>query len=416
MVNNIPSLVAPSVKTWLGIDRELVVGTPVLPGSTTTGNPSTIPLDKSTYEPEDMPHWLPDEAIRGSMSRVYAEVLGVEEASWNLGGPFFGDVFGYFLDNIFGDLSTTGTTPTSSTTLTANAAIGSTTVTVASIVGYANGSIVQIGTGATSEVVHLSAAPAGSTLTFASYPLRFAHTSTEPVAIVTGPYTHKFATLNSGSGQPPTHTATDYTSLTTTVGARSYPSLCVAQIDFTGNAEQLLMCKVTGTSWVSAAAGSAPVNSTQFTVPIPNWRSTISVGGTPVYSAGEWSISLKRELQVYFTAQGAQNPYVIARGTMDATGNVNYTVPSDESPLTQMLSNTQPTVAITINNGQVGTSEIQLVLTATKSAFVKAKPVRSAVLVGYEDEFQTVANTTDVGGSAGLGQITAQLLNNVPSY
>lgn len=412
---NIPSLVAPASKTWLGLDRELTTGTPVLPGSVTTGNPTTMPLDKSTYEPEDMPHWLPDEAIRGTMARMFAEIQGVEEASWSLGGPMFGDVYGYFFDNVFGDTSTVGSTPTSSTTLSSPTVIGATTCTVASGVGYSTGSVVQIDTGALAEVVKLSTV-VSNTLNFTNYPLRFPHSAAATVSIVTGPYTHKFATLNSGDGQPPTHTATDYTSLTTTVGARSYPSLCIAQIDLTGSAEQLYMAKVTGTSWISAPATSAPTKSTAFTVPIPGWRPTITVGGTPVYSVGEWSISIKRELQVYFTAQGAQNPYIIARGTLDATGNINYTVPSDESPLTQMLNNTQPPVVITIDNGQVGTANINFAITCSQAAFIKAKPVRSSVLVGYEDEWQSIANTTDVGGSGGWGQITVALTNNVPSY
>jgi hypothetical protein len=407
---NIPSYVAPAVKTWLGIAREApgATGTPVLPTA-------TIPLDKSNYQPEDTPHWLPDESLRGSMAMVYAEVLGVEDSTFTYGGPVFGDVYGYFFDNVFGDLSTTGSSPTSSTTLNGATLVNATSCTLTSAAGYSIGNSVQIDTGTVAEVVVLTNV-ASNTITFAGNPLRFAHANGVTVAKVTGPYTHVFALLQSGAAQPPTHTATDFTSLTTTVGARSYPSLCIGQVDITGNAEQLLDTKVTGSAWISAPAASTPTNSTQFTVPVPNWRSTVTVGGTQINSIGEWSVSIKRQLQVYFTAQGAQNPYIIARGSLDAAGVLSYTVPSDESPLLNMLNNTQPTVAITISNGLAGTALISLTLNINQAAFVKAKPTRTAVLVGYEDEWQAVANSTNAGGSGGLGPMTLTLVNNVATY
>jgi hypothetical protein len=412
----IPPNVAPSTKTWLGIDRELSVGTPVLPGTVTVGNTTTMPLDKSQYEPEDMPHWLPDEAIRGSMAMVFQEIEGPYDASWSLGGPVFGDVYGYLFDNIFGDLSSFGTSTSNATTITSGTAIGATTATVASGTGHTSGSYAQIGTGASREIVKLGTSTTGTAMHFLNYPLRFPHTSAAAFSTPAGPYTHKFATLNSGNGQPPTHTATDYTSLTTTVGARSYPSLCVAQIDLTGNSEQLFQVKVSATSWLSAAASSTPTNTTTFTAPLPAWNSTVKVAGSAVSSVGEWSVSIKRELQVYWTTDGQQQPYIIARGTLDGTANINYTVPHDESPLTLMLNNTQPTLEFDVTNGLTSTSLISFAIKMSKAAFVKSKPVRSAVLVGYEDEVQTVANTTDVGGSGGLGQLTLTLVNNTPTY
>jgi hypothetical protein len=408
-VSNIPATVAPSVKTWLGFSRELVVGTPVAPSV-------TIPLDQSSYEPEDTPMFLKDDAIRGAMALLYGEILGVEDATFSYGGPVFGDVYGFFLDNVFGDLSTVGTTATGgSSTSTAPIVVGATTTTAVSGAGFSIGQNIQIGTGAVAEVVKLTNV-AGAALTFTNNPLRFAHSTAVALHTVTGPYTHTFAALNSGSGQPPTHTATDYTGLTPTVGARSYPSLCVGQIDFTGNAEQLFSAKVTGNSWISAPAGLTPTNTTTFTVPLPNWRSTITVGGSPIYDIGEWQISIKRQLQVYFTNQGFQNPYIIARGPLDATGNLNYTVAVDESPLTQMLNNTQPTMVIAINNGLSGTNQISFSFDVHKCAFIKAKTNRSSVLFGYDDEWQAVANTTDVGGSGGLGPIKVTVVNNFAPY
>jgi hypothetical protein len=416
MTNNLPSLVAPSSRTWLGLARETTQGTPVLPTN-------TIPLNKSEYEPEDTPKFLEDLAIRGSMSHRFADILGVEDASFSYGGPVFGDVWGLWLDNIFGDLSTVGSSPTSPTTTTEALAVGATATTVASISGYSNGSIVQIDSGAIAEVVIVSSAPSGSTLTFANNPLRFPHSSSATVAIVAAPFTHKYAVLNTSASvsgingaQPPCHTATDYTGLTPTVGARSYPGLCIGTLDITGNSEGLFMGKVSGNSWQSAAAGSTPTNTTTFTVPLPVWQSTVSINNSPVYWDGEYSFAIKRELAVYWTAQGVQVPYVIARGDLDATGSLKQNVASDETVLNYLLNNSQYSLAVTTSNGLTGANEISIEFATTHADVIKVKPVRSGVVVGYDAEYRTHANTTDVGGSSGLGQITCTLINATPTY
>ena len=116
-MSNFPPGVAPSSRSWLGIAREIGGG-----GSSGQGQPvlptATIPLDKSSYEVEDMPHYLEDLAIRGSMSQRFADVLGVDDASFSFGGPVFGDVWPYFFDNLFGDLSSTGSSPANGTQIT----------------------------------------------------------------------------------------------------------------------------------------------------------------------------------------------------------------------------------------------------------------------------------------------------------
>lgn len=439
--------VFPSSKDYLGATRELVAGSAQMPGTSPgiAGMPSTIPLDKSSFEVEDTPHWLPDEAIRGSMAKTFSMILGPEDATFSYGGPFFGDMEGFFLDNAFGDMSTTYSGSFAGTTTAVSAvAVGGTTVTVSSGASFISGGYAQFGTSATAEVVALSNV-AGSVLTFAQTPMRFAQgTGVTVFAIgtaVTGNFSHAFNLLNSTLGyggafgaQPPTHTWGDYLGPMTgqgsgapvnAFGMRLYPGACVAQIDFTGNSEKLLEAKVTGTSWISTPAGTAPTNVVSAVVPVANWRSVVQTGlpGSAttlgsVPTVGEWMVSIKRELQVYFTDQGAQNPYIIARGPLDATGTLNYTAPGDETPLDQMLLNVQPALQIAINNGAAGTSPTYLGLTIGlhQAAFTKVKPVRSSVLVGYDAEWQAVANSVNAGGSGGLGPCTVTLVNAIPTY
>ena len=440
--------VFPGSKTFLGVTREGVAGVPLLPGiyPGITGQASTIPLDKASFEPEDTPHWLPDEALRGSMAQLFNMILGPEDASFNYGGPFFGDMEGFFLDNVFGDMSSFYTGPPSGTTTATQASgIGTTATTLTSTANFVIGGYAQFeGTASNiAEIVYVSGTSA-NTLTYANTPLRFAHLNAGTVFAIgtapVNPFSHTFAILNSTQGyggaygaQPPTHSFGDYlgpmtglgNSTTNTYGMRIYPSSCIMQLDFQGNSEQLLQTKHSGSSWISQPAGTAPTNAISTVVPIPNWRSQILLGtpGSPtslgtVLTIGEFNLSIKRQLQVYFTDQNSQNPYIIARGPLDSTGTLNWTAPGDETALEEMLQNTQPQLQITINNGSAATALTYVGLTFNfhQAAFTKSKPNRSSVLVAYDNEFQAVSNSVNVGGSGGVGPCTVTLVNAVPTY
>jgi hypothetical protein len=228
--------------------------------------------------------------------------------------------------------------------------------------------------------------------------------------------THKFAILNTGNGQPPTHSMTDYTGLTTSVGARTYPSFCVGQLDFSGNTEQLLMRKISGESWQSSAAGTTPTAATSFVLPQANWRSTVSIGGTPINDIGNWACSIKRKLQTYWTATNTQTPYIIARGGLTMTYTFDWTVAENENALTEMLTSGYLAVVITLDNGLSSTNRLNITITSTTAQAVKSKPERTAVLVGYGNTMEAVANSTDAGGSGGQGPGTVSIINNTPAY
>jgi len=424
--------VAPSSRSWLGVAREILgAGSATLPTN-------TIPSDPKSFSPEDTPKFLPDEAIRGSMAMLFNEILGPEDATFSFGGPNFLDTHGFWLDNIFGDLSTIGTSPANPTSLSgsvATLAVGGTLATVASATGYTNGASVQIDSGNISEVVVLSAAPSGSLLTFGNNPLRFAHASGATVSTVGSPYQHTFSLLNQTLGyggvagaQPPTHSITDNTNLnysgtpgTNTSGARIYPGAAVSEISFTGNAEQLLDVKVSGNSWPSMPAGTTPTNTISAVIPIANWRGQFYIGGTSasnlVTDLGEWAVTVKRELKVYWTVQGTPVPFIIARGPLSATWALNFTTEPDEQPLAYMLySQGYNWLHFFMTNSYSGGSVITLNINSHACQAVKAKPTRGDILIGFDDQFEAVANSADAGGSGGLSPIQVQITNQLPTY
>ena len=279
----------PGVLSWLGIARELTAGTPLVPVV-------THPLDQSDYSPEDMPKFLDDMAVRGSMTKLFYKTLGVESAQFSFGGPNFLDSDGYFFDNVFGDLSTVGSSLANPATVSGAMAVGATncTLSAAPPSSYTAGATVQFGAAAVAEVIVISSTAASNIVNWgtgtSAYPLRFAHTASTSVQTCGTPFTHRFAALNSPIGyggaygaQPPTHSLCDVTNIvntytnatygtapTNTYGARIYPSGVLKSLDFSGNAEQNLGVKLSGEAWLSQVAGTPVTNVTTNSRPVPN--------------------------------------------------------------------------------------------------------------------------------------------------
>jgi hypothetical protein len=449
--------VYPSVLSWLGIARELTAGTPVVPVI-------THPLNQNNFEPEDTPKFLDDKAIRGSMTDLFYKTLGVESGMFSFGGPNFLDSDGYFFDNVFGDLSTTCSAVSTPTTATTGMAVGAISATLSSMpTTFSAGTYLQLGTALTAntpasfcnEVILVSGTAAGSVLNFATTPLRFAHpvpnaaggtvAGSTVFSLCTGTqYTHRFAALNSALGyggaygaQPPTHTFTDVTNIVNvftsasygtapanTYGARQYASAALKSVNFAGNAEQLLDVKMNGDTWLSTVATSAVTNVTTNSRPVPNWASTVVIAGntvssTGVYSGiGEFNVSFKRATQVYWTVQGIQAPFIIARGPLTMDGTIQWDPTNTEAPLDLMLLNAQAPMSITVTNANIPNAGTPFTLTfnATQVANTKSKIMRNKLLIGYGNTYEGISNSNDIGGSGGLGPGTITLTNATPTY
>jgi Phage tail tube protein len=236
-----------------------------------------------------------------------------------------------------------------------------------------------------------------------------------------GPFVHTFSVLNSGQGQPPTHTVTDRQGITATVGARAYPGFCLSELTLTGNAEQLLTYECKGTGWPSAPAGAAPTNAPPTSTVTPAWRSSVTWNSVAVTTVMEWSLTITRELQVVNTADGTQAPLVIARGPVNVNGSLNI-VASDASPLsaevplTTMVAGTEAPLVIGVSANYAGTAGHSVVFTMTKSQLVSAPQQRGSTVIGWNIGFQSFANSTDVGASAGLAPVKCVLTNGVTTY
>lgn len=409
-----PTTYAPA-KQFVGIANESTQGTPV-------AMTATVLVDE--MKPKDSPKFLDDKSWRGSMATdAFAKIQGVKTAELELGGPAYGDGLGYFLRNILGDMAVTGTsTGSGGTTLSSSAAAGATSISTAATIPASTA--VQIGTGATGEVV-ITGTPSGSgpytiPITTPSTGLAYAHASAQAVQPVTGPYTQAHSLLNSGSGQPISHTITHFLGPTATSGARQYPGACFSELGLKWNAEsELLTWSGKATAWPSVALGATPTANPSTVLPVASWRMLLGIGGpasggTLINTVTDGELTIKRELSPYFTVTGAQNPYIIQRGGLSVEGKLGF-VAADESPLLYLLNNTQPQLQIILDNGLTGLNKITFQIDCQIAAFTQMDPDGTKSAVEYGGTFMAVLNTTNAGGSGGYSPIKVSVTNNVPA-
>ena len=107
----------PSVRSYLGIAKEVTPATPV---SAT----DFIPVNKDSLKPVDIINPLYDTGLRGSMAENYTYIQGRRHTEIDLGGPVFADTIGYWLGGILGSVATTGASAPYAHTITLKNATG----------------------------------------------------------------------------------------------------------------------------------------------------------------------------------------------------------------------------------------------------------------------------------------------------
>ena len=425
-----PITIFPTSERFVDVAREATAaGTiPASPGST---------LPVTQFKPSDKPMWLPNTAWYGDMGDIHGILQGPLIGGFDISGPYFGDMVGHVLYNILGDYTATGTAASPAGTVNAPITAGATTLSVASggasFTAGMNLWIEDAGTPALNEIVTVASSTATTiTLTAGT---RFAHLTATPFTNTVAPYTHIFSLLNSntsignGAGQPVTHTFTDRTGIPATDFAAQYGYSCFNEFTLTGNAEQLLNWEAKAISNVRAVAASPLSTPAASAVqPYPSWRSTTKltpVGGgslTQVNNIAEWAITITRQVKPYFTNQGAQGPYVIARGRQGATGKFTITPAIDESALIDLLNNVQPQVQIVAGNGLSGTNLVSAQADIALAAYETADIADGDELFGYDVAWTGVHtgatfNAVTMTGATGMaGCIKFTLQNAIASY
>lgn len=398
-----------SAKQFVGIAKEVSQGTPV-------AMTSTIPVEK--FEWEDKPVWLDDKAMRGSMVEAYGRQEGVVKTTFSISGPVFMDTLGFLLGNTLGDVSYTGGTASGTPTTTTGALTAGVTsvVPVTSATGIVTGTVLQLDTaGLLENVTVLSVAALNVTLTA---PVKLSHSTAAAVQPVIAPFNTAFSTLNSGNGQPISHTLVHNFQVPAGTGTRVLAGACLSEVTIKWNAEtQLLTYDAKGDAWPSAIAGVAPVSAPSTVTPVASWRGILGIagpasGGTLVKNVMDGEFSIKRVLEPVYTTQNAQTPFIIQRGAVSAAGKLNF-IALDEVPFLTMINNTQPQVQLILSNGLATTSLASLQVDVQQAAYDTAKPNFGKAAIGYDTTFMAQANTTNAGASGGYSPLKITIANAV---
>ena len=90
-----------SVRSYLGIAKEVTKGTPV-------AATDFIPVAKDALKPQDIIDPLYDQGLRGSNVLNYNYIQGRTRSTFDFGGAVFADTIGYSLAGILGSVSTVG--------------------------------------------------------------------------------------------------------------------------------------------------------------------------------------------------------------------------------------------------------------------------------------------------------------------
>jgi len=354
--------------------------------------------------------------MRGALTAPFNRIAGPDHTEFSISGAAYFDTLGYLLSNIFGDLTYSGTyTGSGTTTLSSQATAGATSIsTVASI---SNGTLIQISTDNSAEVRLTTGVSGGGpfTVTFTT-PLARTHAAAQVVRPITTPYTQTYNVLNSGNGQSSSLTITDFQGTVTSTGTRQYTGCCLSELNLKGTpATSAITYDATGQGWPSASA-TAFTPSISTVAPQAAWETQVglngTVGGAQIKTVNDFSLSIKRELQIYYTGQNLAVPYQIVRGRLTASGSFNF-VAADDTAQTYLTSNTQPQMQLIISNGLSGASLLSLQVDAQQCAFTTSKISRGNVAVEFATDWDAIANTTNVGYSAGYGPLSITMQNAV---
>jgi len=294
----------------------------------------------------DTPVWLTDNSNIGGMDADGTVVQGKLYCAVTGGGNVFTDTFPYLLANILGDVTTTGTA---------------------------------------------------------------------------SPFTHRVSVMNPAASnsyraQPTSHTLTAYNGVAATSGAWQIASCALSQlvIDFDA-AAGLLSWTATANGWPSVIAGSRPTSAPSTVKPIAGWRGQMGLGGpasggTLLSNLATAKITINREVENQFMADGTQNPQAIGRGAVTCQFDATF-LATDNVVWTDMMSNTKPQVQWLFN---AGTSQ-QVQLDMQAAAFKVAKPNYGSKMVRWDTSGSGERNSTNAGATGGLASIQATVINAVSS-
>lgn len=218
-----------------------------------------------------------------------------------------------------------------------------------------------------------------------------------------GPYVHKFSTLNTAPMQPQSYTLVDYNGYE----ARQFPGSVFSQVAFTIDANGLLTASIQATSLGSSSV-TKPTQSFSAKTALAGYKGVITIGGAATALVESGSFAITRVVNPMIAVNGSASPTQIWAAAVSYAGSLTI-IFQDDTFLTPMLNGTSQVFDISYTNG----ADI-LDLRASSGLETKAPITRGSN--GWNEitvDVSGVANTTDAGGSGGYSPLLATLTNTI---
>jgi len=227
------------------------------------------------------------------------------------------------------------------------------------------------------------------------------------------PYTHLITLENSATTaaetQPTAFTLTDFYA----ADVRAYAGSNIHDFTLNFSAEGLLEYDSKATGWLSSSA-STPTPSFTTVTATPVWQATVTIGGSSVSNAVDGSIHMSRPVTPIYGLSNTQNPFQIFVGSLEVSGSLKF-VMENNTELTRYLTNTQPAITITWNNGGAGAALTEIKATITKGAYHSAVIDRSKDYVEVAVDLTGIANSTDAVTAGFYSPIQWSVKNGIAS-
>lgn len=220
------------------------------------------------------------------------------------------------------------------------------------------------------------------------------------------PFSHALAVLNTGDGQPPSYTLTDYYA----VAARAYAGAKFSDFGFAFSADSMFTYTAKAVALGSATA-TTPTPSYTAIQPVASWNGIVQIGGATMANVIDGAVDIKRPVTVVNAVDGSQAPYKLWSGPVGVSGKLTI-VMEDDSQLTNYLTNAQPSLDINFTTGS-GAALTQIKLHMTKVVYTAADISRGKDYVELGITFNAKANATDIGASAGYSPIKCTIQNAI---
>jgi hypothetical protein len=217
------------------------------------------------------------------------------------------------------------------------------------------------------------------------------------------------AALNSQAtnGQPTTWTISDYYGLGA-ASTRQYAGCQFESVDIKFTADAAVTATAKAKGYASATATNP--TPTFSTVPVmPAWQGVVTLNGSTNTQLFEGNCLIQRSVSPLFTVDGNQRPYQNFARAVTVSGSLNLIFETD-TELSLYLNNTKAALDIDFNQG-AGATATEIKLHMTTVGFKSGNIDRSKDYLMLPLSYVAIANTTDVGASAGYSPIKVTLKN-----